>query len=98
MLHRERISDHRSQHAKVKLTYTARLDTLPDGVLVTLAPDGPPFLVRGDALYPWSFAGYGAPRARPDAAGQVLTPRSTVRAIAQGYAPGIHASALATTS
>jgi hypothetical protein len=93
-LHRERISDQRYQRDKIKLTYAEQLDRLPDGVFVMLAPQGAPYLVRGNQLVPWSFAGYGQPIARPNAAVQVLTPRSTVRAIGHGYAPSIHPSAL----
>jgi hypothetical protein len=50
-------------------------------------------LVRGEALYPWSFAGYGAPLPRRAGTVRVLTPRSVVGAIANGLAPQIHASA-----
>jgi hypothetical protein len=97
-LHRERISDHRYQRDKVKLTYTEQIETLPDGVFVVLESGGAPYLVHGDALHPWSFAGYGAPIARPGAMVQVLTPRSIVRAIAAGFTPGIHSSALVSTA
>jgi hypothetical protein len=86
-LHRERISDHQYQRDKIKLTYTAQLDQLPDGTFVVL--DAIPYLVRGDALFPWSFEGYGAPIERPNTIVQVLTPRSTVRALAHGYMPDI---------
>jgi hypothetical protein len=95
VLHRERISDHHYQRDKVKLTYTEQLETLPDGVFVVLESRDTPYLVRGDALHPWSFVGYSAPIARPNATVQVLTPRSIVRAIAAGLTPGIHPSALA---
>jgi hypothetical protein len=96
-LHHERISDHRYQRDKVKLTYAESLETLPDGAFVVLEPNGAPYLVRGDKLFPWSFAGYGQPLARPSATVQVLTPRSTVRALAHGYTAGIHPSALVAT-
>ncbi len=85
-LHRERLSDHYYQRDKTKRTYTALLKDLPDGVLV-LGAGKTPHLVRGDALYPWSFDGYGSPVERPDAEVQVLTPHSTVCAIAHGYVP-----------
>jgi hypothetical protein len=89
-LHRERISDHRYQRDKLKLTYAEQLSSLPDGAFVVLGSDATPYLVRGEQLFPWSFQGYGSPIARPDATVRVLTPRSTVRAIAQGYQPAIH--------
>ena len=93
-LHHERISDQRYQRDKRKLTYPDQLARLPDGVFVVLEARDTPYVVRGKQLVPWSFAGYGQPIARPDATVQVLTPRSTVRALAQGYAPSLHPSAL----
>jgi hypothetical protein len=95
ILHSERISDHHYQRQKVKLTYTEQLDTLPDGAFILLGTGDTPCLVRGEALYPWSFEGYGPPLARPDATVQVLTPRSIVRALAHGYNAAIHATARA---
>ena len=93
-LHAERISRHFYQRDKVKLTYVEQLDALPDGAFVVLTSNDTPYLVRGDALYPWSFAGYSTPIARPAGANvHVLTPRSTVRALAHGYSAGLHPSA-----
>jgi hypothetical protein len=87
-LHRERISDHRYQRDKVKPTYAERLRDLPDGAFVVLRAGDTPYLVRGAALYPWSVASYGQPIARPlNVIVAVLTPRSTVRALAHGYRP-----------
>jgi hypothetical protein len=94
-LHRERISGHHLQRNKVKLTYTEHLDALPDGTFVVLETSDAPYLVRGDALYRWSFEGYGQPIARRAAAVQVLTPRSTVRALAHGYISDVHVAAQA---
>ncbi len=88
-LHRERISEQRYQRDKVKLTYTERLSSLPDGAFVRLDTDNTPYLVRGGQLFPWSFAGYGQPIVRLDMQVQVLTPRSIVRALAHGYAPNM---------
>ncbi len=65
-LHRERISDHRYQRDRHKQTYADALDDLPDGAMVLLETADTPYLVRGDALYPWSFEGYGQPIARPN--------------------------------
>jgi hypothetical protein len=96
-LHHERISDHFYQRDKVKRTYTEHLDLLPDGVFVVLQTGNTPYLVRGDALCPWSFAGYGAPRVRPVRAPvHVLTPPSTVRTLAHGYGADMHPSATQT--
>ena len=91
-LHRERISDHFYQRNKVKLTYTDHLDALPDGTFVLLETRTTPYLVWHNALYPWSFAGYDPPIAPPTTTVQVLTPRSTVRALAHGYTPDVHAT------
>ena len=87
VLHAERLA------GAGKVTYEARLDELPDGVMIER--DGAALLVRGEALYPWSFAGYGAPLPRPRGTTRVraLTPRSMVRAIGQGFSPQIHPSA-----
>jgi hypothetical protein len=53
-----------------------------------------PLLIWGDALWRWSPEGYVDPEARPGGGPvAVLTPHSTVRAIAAGYAPGVDASA-----
>jgi hypothetical protein len=93
-LHHERISDHFHQRDKVKRTYVEHLDALPDGAFVLLGSSTTAYLVLGDALYPWSFAGYGEPLARPAGAQvHVLTPRSIVGALAHGYHADIHASA-----
>jgi hypothetical protein len=92
-LHRERLSDHYYQRDKLKLTYVEQLDQLPDGAFVVLDVDAIPYLVLGDALFPWSFEGYGQPIARPATSVRVLTPRSTVQALAHGYLPNIHATA-----
>jgi hypothetical protein len=79
-LHRERLAHFAGR-------FEARaLDELSDGVMVERA--GAPFAVRGDALLPWSFFGYGASEPRPRAARvRVLTPPSIVRALAAGYRP-----------
>ncbi|MCC6627900.1 MAG: hypothetical protein IT340_10920 [Chloroflexi bacterium] len=75
-------------------TYPERLGHVPDGAIVALEPGGPPLLVLGDALLAWSFAGYGAPEAgAPDRIVHVLTPRSTVAALAHGYRPALHPTA-----
>ncbi|HEY1454187.1 MAG TPA: hypothetical protein VGF57_12075, partial [Roseiarcus sp.] len=53
-----------------------------------IARGGRACAVRGGALLPWSFAGYGPPAPiEPDAVANVLTPPSTVAALANGYRP-----------
>jgi hypothetical protein len=92
VLHDERIA------GGEKRCYETRLGELPDGVMVER--DDTALLVRGEALFPWSFAGYGAPLSRPsgDTRIRVLTPRSMVRAIGHGLAPQVHRSAEACRS
>lgn len=92
-LHRERLTDQRYRRDQRKRSYTAPLDHLPDGTFICLAGAASPYLVLGSALYPWSFAGYGPPSARPTATVQVLTPCSTVQALAHGYRPSLHPTA-----
>ena len=61
----------------VRRTFTAELDGLPDGTMVTL--DDRYWLAAGDQLLAWSPGGYRDPRPRPRATWvTVITPRSTV--------------------
>jgi hypothetical protein len=87
-LHRDRLEpDGRPR------SYLAGLDSLPDGVFVVLPDLVTALLVWRGGLAPWSPAGYGTPRPSPRGAEvRVLTPRSTVAAIAAGYVPGVHPS------
>ena len=79
-LHRERLDSRR------KRLWRARLGDLPEGAMI--ARDGRAHAVRAKALLPWSFAGYGArERLDPDGVADVLTPPSTVKALAAGYRP-----------
>jgi hypothetical protein len=80
VIHRQRLAD---------LTDRRRLRPLaelPDGAMIER--NGRPYAVRGAALLPWSFFGYGRPEARP--AGErapVLTPPAVVAALTAGYRP-----------
>jgi hypothetical protein len=79
-LHRERVEK------KHKRLWRSRLGDLPDGAMI--ARDGKAYAVRSGSLWPWSFAGYGAPEPlAPDAVVDVLTPPSTVAALKCGYNP-----------
>jgi hypothetical protein len=87
-LHGERIV--RGSHGR--RTHAMAWRAVPDGAFV-VAEDGPA-LVVGDALVPWTVAGYGAPGRRPargDAA--VLTPPSSLAALGAGYPVQMDASA-----
>jgi hypothetical protein len=90
-LHRDRLgADGRP------VTYPAMLDSLPDGVFIVGTGGtgaGEALLVWRGNLVPWSPAGYGAPRrGRRGGRATVLTPRSTVSALAAGFVPGVHGS------
>ena len=76
---------------KAKRSHRARLDTLPDGAMITL--DGQAFAVRGDRLWLWTPDGY-SPQARPRGVDvDVLTPPSIITVLRRGYAPFWHPSA-----
>ncbi len=80
VLHRERLDGRR------KRLWRTRLGALPEAAFVAI--DGRPHALRGGKLWPWSFAGYGPATAfEAKAEADVLTPRSTVAALAAGYRP-----------
>jgi hypothetical protein len=87
-LHAERV-DPRSRRQR---THRAVPAGLPDGVMIR--HDAGPGLLAGGLVRPWSFGGYLPPVALPPgAAVEVLTPPSSVAALAAGYAPLLHPSA-----
>lgn len=87
-LHGERIV--RGTHRR--RLHRADWPKLPDGAFVAL--DDGPALVLGDGLVPWTTEGYGPARVRPRAGtAGVITPPSTVAALAGGYRPQIDAAA-----
>ncbi|MGO4715179.1 hypothetical protein [Bradyrhizobium sp. 2TAF24] len=71
------------------------LAALPDGAMVQAGDDS--FVIAGGRPLRWSFAGYHAVAAVPDGA-QLLTPPSTLRALAAGYRAVLHPSANAHSS
>lgn len=82
-LHGER-TDRRTRQSR---PHDTDIGSLPDGAMI-LTPDGPSrcALIDGDALYPWTETGYGAPLSRPlRGAVAVLTPPTSVQALANGY-------------
>jgi hypothetical protein len=87
VLHAERL-----QPGGAKRTYRERPAALPPGVMVADG-DKRPFLLLEDALLPWTAAGYGRPIALPDESLDILTPRSIVGAIANGFRVTVHPSA-----
>ena len=68
-----------------KVTFKATLGDLPDGVMV-IGDDGRPALIWAGQLRPWTPSGYEAGTAlRRGATVELLTPASTVRALAGGF-------------
>jgi hypothetical protein len=89
VLHRERVDRRRRQ-----LTHQAPMGELPDGVMIRVG--GRIGLFLAGQLRSWSFHGYGAPATVPRLGMvEVLTPPSIVAAIAAGYQPLLHPTALA---
>jgi hypothetical protein len=86
-LHAERIGPNRSRRY-----FKANVKELPDGVFVIGNGDKESAcLLWQGHLLTWSPAGYKRHRARPRAGEvRVLTPRSIVAAIRQGYVPEVH--------
>lgn len=93
VLHAERLTGGYYKKDKRQKTHTAVLHSLPNGTFIWR--EERPYLVWADALLPWMAEGYGKPVQR---AGSelvtVLTPASTVAALAHGYQPQLHPSAL----
>ncbi|HEY3981798.1 MAG TPA: hypothetical protein VGM79_31390 [Streptosporangiaceae bacterium] len=88
-LHAERVDRQRRQR-----TRRMRAGGLPGGVMIRAG--GRIGLWLGGAVRPWSWDGYGPPE--PAGAGtevEVLTPPSIIAAIAAGYRPRVHPTALA---
>ena len=89
-LHRERIDPATNRQRR----HTDHLDDVPDGAFVFVPGTHHPALVLGDHLVPCGPEGYGKPVERPQRTEAViLTPRSTVAALAAGYRPELHSLA-----
>jgi hypothetical protein len=89
-LHTERVDS----RTRKQITRPASMGALPDGVMVGF--EGAVWLVVHGHLLPWSFEGYGPPRpVPPGTVVELLTPPSTVAALAGGYRPLLHPSARA---
>ena len=80
VLHRERLYDGR------KRIWSSRLGALPDGTMIVW--EGRAHALRSGTMAPWSFTGYGEPlKVGTGIEVDVLTPPSTVAALAAGYRP-----------
>lgn len=85
----------RVRRGREKVTYEAPVRDLPNGTMVErIATPKVAWLVWQGQLWQWSPGGYvGSERVDAGERVQVLTPRSTVKAFAAGYAPVVHPSA-----
>lgn len=85
---------HRSGRGLVRAadrrTWTGRAAHLPDGTVVLA---GGPRLILGARLLAFSFDGWRDPVARPRSDLVVLTPPTSVLALANGFVPQLHPSA-----
>jgi hypothetical protein len=77
-----------------RIVWSAPYADLPDGTVV-VEPDGGCALVVADRLRRFSFDGWGEARPRPvTGEATVLTPPTSVAALAHGYPPLLHPTAL----
>ena len=85
VLHAERLTEAHFIKDRKKRLFTAVISHLPNGTFIQ--HNGAPHLVWGDELFPWAPNGYREPMMRPkNGETAVLTPRSIVAALADGYA------------
>ncbi len=87
VLHRERLDAARNKRLH---PLPMPIQALPDGAM--LAADEQSYLVLGGRLLLWTAAGYRAAPHTPIGA-RLLTPPSTVNALAAGYQPLLHPTA-----
>ena len=75
-------------HAERLAGHTAAPAALPDGAMIELPEQpGTAWLVHGTGLHAWTLGGYTDHRPRGDDPVRLLTPPSTVAALADGYHP-----------
>lgn len=86
LLHRQRLDG----RAKRLHPLTVSAATLPQGAMIAAGDRA--YLIAGGQALLWSPAGY-QPTATPSEAG-LLTPPATLRALAAGYSPILHPTAL----
>lgn len=75
-----------------RITWSATCARLPDGTVI-VDDDRTPLLVMGDAVLPFGFDRWGDRRSRPYGQVEVLTPATSVKALAGGFNPVLHESA-----
>jgi hypothetical protein len=86
VLHRERLEGGKKRLHPLPMPF----EQLPDGAMVQA--DGESFLIANGEALRWSFAGYSPAGVDADCV-ILLTPPSTLRALAAGYRPVLHPSA-----
>ena len=79
----------------IQRRFEARLGDLPDGVMVQLPGEARTARLKWNGrLHRWTASGYVDPQPlNLDVAVTVLTPQCTVKTLAAGYLPAVHASA-----
>lgn len=82
----------RAARGRAQMRHQADARGLPDGAFVLW--DSNAHLLLADRALPFTPGGYGAGNARPVGMVTVLTPAPTLAALAAGYAPLLHPSAL----
>jgi hypothetical protein len=89
IIHKERLDENNEQK-----TFSASLQTLPDGVFIKLPQNENAYLWHKQNLYEWSFKGYKKVTSfNKTQMVDVLTPASYVEVFRNGYQPKIHFSA-----
>jgi hypothetical protein len=74
-----------------RITWCAAGDRPPDGTVIV--DDRTPLLLVGNAVLPFGFDRWGGRRRRPHGQVEVLTPITSVKALAGGFNPVLHESA-----
>jgi hypothetical protein len=95
MLATERHRRGRGLHrARDRILWTSAVESLPSGSVVVDPTTHVPSLVTSHRLQPFSFDGWGTPIEVPDTLEvKVLTPPTSVAALANGFVPVLHGTA-----
>ncbi|MEZ5411381.1 MAG: hypothetical protein R2761_25345 [Acidimicrobiales bacterium] len=92
----ERLSPGRGmEQARHRRLWPAPIRGLPPGTVVVDPTAGRPLLVTGEGVRPFTFAGWGPQAPAPEGELSVLTPPTSVLALAHGFGPVLHPSASA---
>jgi hypothetical protein len=83
VLHGERLDEKRQ---KKRHSLESGISDLPDGAMLASGTDA--YLVKGGAIFLWSWGGYSSARIIPSEL-SLLTPPSTIRTLKAGFKPHI---------